>query len=126
MKLRLRQNSIRLRLLQNEVRQLLETGSISETIAFGIDTSENLTYSLRNSEEAADIFAKVADNHIEVFLPIKMAEAWADTEEIGLYAEQKIRDTTDLKIVIEKDLVCLDRPEDPDNKDAFLHPKTKC
>jgi len=126
MKLRLRKNSIRLRLLQNEVRQLRENGNVSETITLGVTTSENLTYCLRNSAEADNIFAQFTDNQIEIFLPSKVAEDWADNEEVGLYAEQTIGDTTDLKIIVEKDFVCLDRRKDSDNKDAFPHPKTKC
>lgn len=126
MKLRLRENSIRLRLLQSEVVQLREIGNVSETIVFGINPAENLTYSLRVSEDADEISAQMTDNQIEVFLPLNASEIWADTNEIGLYAEQKIGDLTTLKIIVEKDFVCVERPTDADNKDAFPHPKTKC
>ncbi len=126
MKLRLRENSIRLRLLQTEVTQLRETGNVSETIVFGINPTENLTYSLRTSAEAVQISAQMTDNQIEVFLPMQMAEKWADTNEIGLYNEQKIGDLAMLKIIIEKDFVCVDRPLDEDNKNAFPYPKAKC
>ena len=70
MKLRLRENSIRLRLLQTEIRQLRETGNVSERIIFGINPTETLTYSLRISGEAEKIFAQMMDNQIEIFLPI--------------------------------------------------------
>lgn len=126
MKLRLRENSIRLRLLQSEVVQLREIGNVSETIVFGINPAENLTYSLRVSEDADEISAQMTDNQIEVFLPLNAAEIWVDTNEVGLYAEQKIGDSTTLKIIIEKDFVCVERPTDADNKDAFPHPKMKC
>lgn len=126
MKMRLAKNSIRLRLLQNEVRRLREIGRISETIDFGVGTNEKLTYSLRNSAEASDVFVQFADNQIEVVLPVKMVEDWADTDEVGLYAEHALGDITHLKIIVEKDFVCLDRPKDADYKDAFPHPKTKC
>lgn len=126
MKLRLRENSIRLRLLQSEVVQLREIGNVSETIAFGINPAENLTYSLRVSEDANEISAQMTDNQIEVFLPLNASEIWADTNKVGLYAEQKIGDTTTLKIIVEKDFVCIERPADADNKDAFPHPNMKC
>ena len=126
MKLRLRENSIRLRLLQKEVQQLREIGNVSETIVFGINPAENLTYSLRVSEDADEISAQMTDNQIEVFLPLNAAEIWADTNEVGLYAEQKIGDSTTLKIIVEKDFVCIERPADADNKDAFPHPEMKC
>ena len=126
MKLRLRENSIRLRLLQTEVTQLREMGNVSETIVFGVNPTENMTYSLRTSAEAAEISAQMMDNQIEVFLPMKIAEKWADTNEVGLYNEQKIGDLATLKIIVEKDFVCVDRPLDEDNKNAFPHPKAEC
>ena len=126
MKLRLRENSIRFRLLQTEVRQLRETGNISETIVFGIAPTENLTYSLRTSTAAGQISAQLMNNQLEVFLPMQIAEKWADTGEVGLYGEQKIGDSATLKIIVEKDFVCVDRPLDEDNTDAFPHPKTEC
>ena len=126
MKLRLRENSIRLRLLQTEVTQLRETGNVSERIIFGIGPTETLTYSLRVSGEAEKIFAQMTDNKIEIFLPLKAAENWADTNEVGLYETQDIGDLGKLKITVEKDFVCVERPLDEDNKDAFPHPKMNC
>ena len=126
MKLRLRENSIRLRLLQTEVRQLRETGIVSETIVFGTNPAESFTYSLRASEDAAEISARITGNQIEILLPSKVASNWVETNEVGLYAEQKAGDQTALKIVVEKDFVCVERPLDADNKDAFPHPKVNC
>ncbi len=126
MKLRLRENSIRLRLLQTEVRQLRETGNVSEKIIFGVNPTESLTYSLRVSGEAEKIHAQMLNNKIEIFLPVLTAEKWADTDEVGLYETQDIGASEELKITVEKDFVCVDRPSDEDNRDAFPHPKMKC
>jgi len=126
MKLRLRENSIRLRLLQTEVIQLRETGNVSETIVFGIKPTENLTYSLRTAAEASEISAQIIDNQIEVFLPLLVAENWTDSNEVGIYGIQKIGDLAVLKIIVEKDFVCVERPLDADNADAFTHPNLKC
>lgn len=126
MKLRLRENSIRLRLLQNEVTQLREIGNVSETIVFGVNPTEYLTYSLRTSAEVLEISAQMIDNQIEIFLPMLIAEKWADSDEVGLYGTQEIGDLAVLKIIVEKDFVCVDRPFDKDNKDAFPHPNLKC
>jgi len=126
MKLRLRENSIRLRLLQAEVKQLRETGNVSERIIFGVNPTDTLVYSLRVSEDAETIYAQMTNNQIEIFVPLNVAENWADTSEVGLYAAQNIGDLGELKINIEKDFVCVERPGDEDNKDAFPHPKTNC
>ena len=126
MKLRLRENSIRLRLLQTEVIQLREIGNVSERITFGTNPTDSLTYSLRVSGETEKIFVQKMDDQIEVFLPVKMAENWADTDQTGLYHTQNIGDLGELKIIVEKDFICIDRPLDEDNKDAFPHQNAKC
>lgn len=126
MKLRLRENSIRLRLLQSEVVQLRETGNVSETIVFGINPTENITYSLRTAAEASEISAQMINNQIEVLLPLELAEKWADSNEVGLYGRQKIGGLAVLKITVEKDFICLERPLDADNADTFPHPNLKC
>jgi hypothetical protein len=126
MKLRLRENSIRLRLLQTEARQLRETGKVSETIIFGSNAEEKLIYSLRVSEDKNEISARIKGSKIEIFLPLDMAISWIDSDETGLYADQKTGGSTNLKIIVEKDFVCVERPLDTDNKDAFPHPKMNC
>lgn len=112
--------------MQTEVRQLRETGNVSERIIFGVNPTETLVYSLRVSEDAETIYAQMIDNQIEILLPLNEAENWADTSEVGLYATQNIGDLGELKINIEKDFVCVERPHDKDNKDAFPHPKMNC
>ncbi|MDQ3751004.1 MAG: hypothetical protein M3367_18600 [Acidobacteriota bacterium] len=54
-------------------------------------------------------------------------------DEVSLRSEQSIENRKQnstsenvLKILIEKDFVCLDRKNDPDNADAFPHPTRKC
>ncbi|MGC2234856.1 MAG: hypothetical protein WA584_01675 [Pyrinomonadaceae bacterium] len=124
MKLRLRENSLRLRLLQSEIKLLKESGSVSETISFG--ASQILIYRLQISLEARAISAYFQNNEIIVEIPFQMANNWINTEEVGLKFKQKIADETHLSILIEKDFVCVERPFDADNKDAFPHPTAKC
>jgi len=124
MKLRLRENSIRLRLLQSEVVTLGESGFVAETIAFS--AWENLTYALKISEDAENIFARFENSEITIEIPAQTAQHWIETSLVGLEYEQKIDDATTLKITIEKDFICLERPLDADNADAFPHPKMKC
>lgn len=122
MKLRLRENSIRLRLLQSEIKLLKETGAVSETITFGV--SQILIYRLQISD-AREIQASFEGNKIIVEIPLQMANNWINTEQIGLKFKQNV-DAKSLSILIEKDFVCIERPFDADNKDAFPHPTAKC
>jgi hypothetical protein len=124
MKLRLRENSIRLRLLQSEVEKLKTTGSVKEEITFG--KLQKLIYHIKISENAKTISAFFEAGEIIVEIPSEPARNWIDSEQISLKAEQFVEDEATLSILIEKDFVCVERPFDEDNKGAFPHPKTKC
>ncbi|MDQ3061585.1 MAG: hypothetical protein M3R14_01820 [Acidobacteriota bacterium] len=124
MKLRLRENSIRLRLLRGEIQRFRESGIVSEKIQF--NQFQILSYTLKVSEEVKEISASFTDKEIIVEIPFAAAQDWTETNLIGLENEQKIDDKQTMKILIEKDFACPNRPFDEDNKDGFeLHPKIK-
>lgn len=138
MKLRIRGNSLRLRLLRGEVEQFGATGRVTETVRFGNAPAAQLSYVLEINPEVCEITADFIDNKVTVSIPEKTARNWIETELVTLTSEQKIEindsngagenasKTSVLKILIEKDFVCLDRKNDPDNLDAFPHPTGKC
>lgn len=126
MKLRIRGNSIRLRLLRGEVEQFGKTGRVEETIRFGVSPQTHLTYVLEFDRRAPNISAHFADNRITVKIPDAAARAWVASDEISLRDEHPIDGEIVLTILIEKDFVCLERKDDPDNADAFPHPTGKC
>ncbi len=121
MKLRLRENSIRLRLLRCEIEQLRESGIVSEKIQF--NQSQTFTYTLKTSNEIKNISACFKNSEVIVEIPFDAARDWTETNLVGLQNEQKIDETQTLKILIEKDFAFPDRPLDKDNSDAFPHPK---
>lgn len=118
MKLRIRGNSLRLRLLRGEVAQLRASEKVSETINFGNST---LTYTLQISDSVTEISADFRNDEIAVSLPKELARQWIETEQVGLETAQDIPGAESLNILIEKDFICLDRPHDPDNADAYAH-----
>ncbi len=125
MKIRIRGNSIRLRLLQSEVKQLGTGGKVSETIHFGLLENENLKYTLQVSPKATEILAGFCKNEICVTLPESLAANWIETDEVSLESEKDLGGNK-LLILIEKDFVCLTRKDDPDNLDAFPNPDIDC
>jgi hypothetical protein len=124
MKLRLRENSLRLRLLQSEVRDLQENGFVAETISFG--PAQALIYRLQISDEAPLLAAVFQNAAIIVEIPRAEAQKWIGTGQIGLRGEQMSGGAKPLSILIEKDFVCVERPADADNADAFPHPNMQC
>ena len=118
MKLRIKGNSIRLRLLQSEVARLVGHGEIIEETALGANT---LRYSIRMTRKTDEIGTRFENGEIEIAIPEMMARGWADGDSVSLEAEQG-----GLSILVEKDFVCLDRPHDPDREDAYPNPSAAC
>jgi hypothetical protein len=124
MKLRLRHNSIRLRLLRNEVEAFSSEGEIAEEILF--PGGGRFVYRMVKSREAVCVTADVAEGHVTVSVPVDVADGWASSDDVSISAEVDVPGGSTLRILVEKDFVCLDRKDDPDNADAFPHPKGNC
>jgi hypothetical protein len=126
MKLRITNNSIRLRLLRSEVERFAKAGQISDEIEFGTDRSSYLRYSLVTSPEAESISARFRGNEISIVVPRTIAKRWTSSDDVGFENEQPIGSGESLKILVEKDFECIDRPDDPDRADAYPNPKAPC
>lgn len=109
MKLRVKGNSLRLRLTRPEVMRLRDDGLVEESAGFG--DGEVLTYRLRSVATPGPLHAAFHQGTIEVTVSSKTVRDWAVAEEVGLYAQ-----AGGLQIAIEKDFRCLTRPsgEEPD------------
>lgn len=118
MKLRLRGDSLRLRLNRTEVADLIRTGALEDNVSFGPLPGQQLAYAVRLAGSALTPVASFADNRIVVELSPAVARPGAEGEAVGLYSE------TDwgLKIAVEKDFKCLEPRPHEDETDAFDHP----
>ena len=121
MKLRIKGNSIRLRLSKSEVESFGKNGQFSEKICFGISPSDKLTYSLETSWHEK-VHALLLNGTITVFVPTEVAKNWVESSEVGIEAEQDLVNHSKLRIFVEKDFVCLKPRENEDETDNFLHP----
>lgn len=120
MKLRIKGNSIRLRLSQPEVSDFARNSRVEDSISFG---NRRLTYALIKLNQAKEILASFENDRIEIGVPESFAERWTKTSEVGFGAEQKLSGGETLKILVEKDFACLTVREDEDESDAFPHPQ---
>ena len=123
MKLRIKGNSIRLRLLRTEVEQFAAERAISDEINFGANA---LRYTVAMSPDAESISAEFAGNEIIISVPEADARRWTAGDEVGFEVAQSIGADTPLTIIVEKDFVCIDRPDDPDRENAYPNPNTEC
>jgi hypothetical protein len=122
MKLRIKGNSIRFRLLRSEVKRLEAAGTISEETRFGTRTDQTLKYSIAVSDGVDELSTEFSDNQILVLLPETEALKWCRSDEVGIENNIEIDGETTLSVLIEKDFECVGRPDDPDRADAFPHP----
>ncbi len=129
MKLRIKGNSLRLRLTRSEVAQLATDDFVTETIQFGVGDDAELEYAVQSQSNAEEITVRFNPGRIAVIVPyFKVAEWAADEEMVGISAENDVGGLEPLRILIEKDFVCLSRDESgfrsdgEDDSDAYPHP----
>ena len=120
MKLRVRGNSLRLRLGQGEVRRLVEEGFVEDRTEFGPRTPA-FVYVLRVSD-GTGIAATFEGGRITVSVPRAVARQWAAGGQVGLEGSQPAGGEP-LRILIEKDFECLDAAPGESQDDAFPNPR---
>ena len=120
-KLRIRDNSIRLRLTRTEVENARDEGLVSATVPFSGGVA--FDYVLESSPACVKPVAQFSNNVLTVRLPEKDVRNWADTDEVSIAAEQLLDEGGQLKILVEKDFACLAPREGEDESDMFPHPE---
>ena len=122
MKLRIKGDSIRLRLGRSEVDRLAAGGAVVESTTFDPMGRQRFEYRLVADRDADEVVAALEDNRLTVRVPAGRAAAWGRSDAIGIAVEQGIGDGKALRILIEKDLECLDGPPGESQADAFARP----
>ncbi|HYP51189.1 MAG TPA: hypothetical protein VEQ34_09635 [Pyrinomonadaceae bacterium] len=127
MKLRIRGNSLRLRLTKSEAAEIGAGRAVEETVDFGGEPSQKLIYALVPAGEVESATAVFDGGRIAVFIPKAQAAEWARSNRVGIEAEKQIGAETgsSLRILIEKDFACLDRRAGEEDADTFAHPLEK-
>ena len=120
MKLRIRDNSIRLRLSQSEVETLRIEGLVSAALNFPGGTA--IDYILESTPASVSLSAQFAHNTIRVLVPESVATEWADSDQVSISSEQNLDDAGVLTLLVEKDFACLSPRENEDESDMFVHP----
>lgn len=122
MKLRIRENSVRLRLKRGEVDQIASGKSIIEETRF---PGSVLTYRLDVSDDGK-FSTDFNEGNLVICVPVSELKQWAETDQVSMVAEQALQDSGTLSLLIEKDFSCLapghHRP-DEDDVDTYPHPQ---
>jgi hypothetical protein len=126
MKLRIFDDSLRLRLSRSELEQLRTLGRVEAAIGFGPGPEQQLVYALVVAPGAHRITATLTEREIVVTLPKAMADAWVAGDAVGLEAQQSLGPGRTLALLIEKDFKCLQPRPGEESYDGFPNPNTSC
>lgn len=120
MKLRVRGNSLRLRITRTELDNFASSGAIHDSVEFGDDAQ--LTYRLITDRQLKQPAADFSKGVISVRVPTDMVERWLQPDQVSLRGEQALGAGASLSILVEKDFACLAPREGEDDSDAFPNP----
>lgn len=123
MKLRIRDNSVRLRLTRGEVDTLRDEGLVGGRTVF--PAGREFQYVLESSPAIVSPGAFLSDCVMTVRLPETTVLAWAATEQVSIHGEQVLQDGETVSILVEKDFTCLAPREGEDESDMFPHPQAE-
>ena len=122
MKLRIKGNSIRLRVLQHELDDIQRGLPVIDELRFP-GTEMVLRYSLRSQAQPEIVAVFFDGSDIRVCISAMTSARWARPDEVGIYADIPLEDGL-LSVAIEKDFACLDRREE-DDAGTFANPLVK-
>jgi hypothetical protein len=121
MKLRIKGNSLRLRISRSEVDRLFHRERLEETIHFAPQADAKLTYALEQTSSESVPTVRYTEKEITVLIPSGLADTWCSTDTVGIAGRVSLGTFGTLELVIEKDFACLDRSE-KENQDTFANP----
>ena len=118
MKLRVKGNSLRLRVSRSELARFLDGERVEETIHFTRSPEASLTYALESAVQSAPVRVQYESQIVKVILSEDQAAIWGAECKVGVYSTLDIGAAGSLAVIVEKDFACLDR-SDEENSDAF-------
>ena len=122
MKLRFRQNSLRLRVNRHEVEGLSHGSILKEQVHF--PGHAQLSYTLEKAGSSSP-HVDFREGTIRVLLPQDDVDNWVKSDEIGLYFELPANGCF-VNEAVEKDLECIDGPVEERDPDAYPRLGNNC
>ena len=122
MKIRMKGNSIRLRLSKSDLKTLEQNLMVEEQTNFG---NTALKYQLIPSSNHENLDAVLDNNMIKIFIPETFSKVWNNNEIVSLVSQKDLGNDESLHILVEKDFQCLDKTTE-DQTDFFINPNTSC
>ena len=122
MKIRIKGNSIRLRLTKPEVESLSTEGYVEEQTHFG---NTKFTYRLESSLTVDTLTAAFENNILFMFVPFEFAKKWPGNAIISLDHFHDVSANEPLYLLLEKDFKCISGSTE-DQSQQYDNPEKSC
>src|SRR3954454_20339740 len=104
MKIRIKGNSIRIRLSKSEVVLFAKEGYVEERTEL---VNSALVYAVK-STASETLSADFVNGNLTLYVPANMLQQWASTDLVGLDHNMPLPNGSHLYLLIEKDFKCID------------------
>ena len=119
MKLRIKGNTIRLRLSKTEIEQLSTEGIVKDQTNF---VNGSFIYSIEKETNGSNIRADYINNQLTVYVPANLLSDWPNNKVISLHNRLTDGSLPELYLLVEKDFKCIDNSSE-DQSDNYDNPK---
>ncbi len=123
MKIRIKGNSLRIRISKTEVENLCKNSRIEEKTDFGNNT---FSYILQSSAENENLDAGFLNGVVTMHVPDALLKGWESNETVGFSHNKPLPGGEHLFLLLEKDFKCIDNTMMEDQSDNFDNPLHTC
>jgi len=123
MKIRIKGNSVRVRLSRSEVDSFGKEGYLEEKTEFANNV---FVYALQAKEGIDALEAGFAANTMTMYVPAGLPPQWAANETVGYSNNMDTGEGRQLFLLLEKDFKCIDAAVNEDQSDNFDNPSQHC
>lgn len=118
MKIRIKANSVRIRLTKTEVDRLSATGYLEEQTLF---INNKFVYAVQSMDNGTELSAVLEPHKITLFVSKALLKDWAKNDVVGFNSRMPVAENGSLYLLLEKDFVCLDETTE-DQSDNYENP----
>jgi uncharacterized protein DUF7009 len=122
MKLRIRGNSVRIRVSKSELSEIADSGASEDAVRFALGSELRYRVEVKAS---GPVEAEFRNPLLKVVVPRASVDQWLRPEEVSIEGKQATGDGGVLRILVEKDYTCLAPRSEEDDSDLFANPQKK-
>jgi len=122
MKIRIKDNSIRIRLTKSEVAKLVHEGQLDAETSF---VGRSFRYAVKRTSQGSMLSGVFEDGMITLFVPQNLIQDWDTNAVVSIESNMPVNDGQNLYLLLEKDFQCIDQSTE-DQSDNYTNPNQIC